>query len=417
MKFFESHYEEYVREVDKYSLHPDIKKMVAGFPKNIEQFQNIILYGPRGVGKYSQALKMISIYSPSHMKYEKRIAVAYNKETFFVKISDIHFEVDMSLLGCNSKHIWNEIYNQIIDIISSRPNNTAIIMCKNFHKIHSELLETFYSYMQEIEFVSLKFVIITENVSFLPDNITQQCQIIPLKRPSLNSYNKVLFGKPITPNIPGSGKSKIRTDNSNSNNNTNYILPSSTILKHLYKKQSSSYQESTGISTCVHNNGINESVDICKLQQNVSADIFQTIQKTPMRLTSEFKLHNITNIKSLKANITELLVPHENICLKLIQLIKAPTSHLQYDVLRDILYDLLIYDIDIQECIWFILDKLIQDGNLRQEHMDNVMIKMNTFLKYFNNNYRPIYHLENFILILICHIHGFKHTNATTSTK
>ena len=99
MKFFESHYDEYVKEVEAFSLHPQIKTLFSTFPKNVHDLQNVILYGPKGVGKYSQSLYLISKYSPSQLKYEKRIAVSYNKETFFVKISDIHFEVDMTLLG------------------------------------------------------------------------------------------------------------------------------------------------------------------------------------------------------------------------------------------------------------------------------------------------------------------------------
>ena len=85
--------------------------------------------------------------------------------------------------------------------------------------------------------------------------------------------------------------------------------------------------------------------------------------------------------------------------------------------MRDLLYDLLIYDIDIQECIWFILDKLIQEDILRREYMDDIMIKMFTFLQYFNNNYRPIYHLENFVLLLICKIHGLKHIQTALVKK
>jgi len=138
-------------------------------------------------------------------------------------------------------------------------------------------------------------------------------------------------------------------------------------------------------------------------------DIFKVIKKTPIILSSDFELDKITNIKSLKANITELLVPHENICNSIIQIIKTPSSHLKYDVLRDLLYDLLIYDVDIQECIWYILDKLVQEDILKQKCFDYIMIKMFTFLQYFNNNYRPIYHLENFVLILICKIHGYSH--------
>ena len=54
----------------------------------------------------------------------------------------------MALLGCNAKLLWNDIFNHIIDIISTSKHKKGIIVCKNFHEIHSELLEIFYSYMQ-----------------------------------------------------------------------------------------------------------------------------------------------------------------------------------------------------------------------------------------------------------------------------
>jgi hypothetical protein len=391
MKFFESHYDEYVKEVEAFSLHPHIKTLFSTFPKNVHDLQNVILYGPKGVGKYSQSLYLISKYSPSQLKYEKRIAVSYNKETFFVKISDIHFEVDMALLGCNSKHIWNEIYNQIIDIVSSRTNNTAIIMCKNFHKIHSELLETFYSYMHDIEYVNLKFVIITDSVSFIPDNITHRCQIIHFKRPTMSAYNKCLFVVKPTEHVQQNSIDDLKTATEN------------IIVKSAGGTTASLYKPlAVAVAVAVASTSGSAA-------QTHPTDIFQVLKKSPVRITSEFELHNITNIKSLKANITELMIPHENICNQIIEIIKTPTIHLKFDILRDLLYDLLIYDIDIQECIWFILEKLIQDGLLRREYMDDIMIKMFTFLQYFNNNYRPIYHLENFVLILICKIHGYKH--------
>ena len=161
MKFFETHFPEYVKAVESTSLHPVTKKVFDSFPPEIQCLPSMIMHGPSGVGKYSHALYLISRYSPSRLKYEKRLAVAYNKESFFIKISDCHFEVDMALLGCNSKHLWNEIYNQIQDIVSSRSVPNVFVMCKNFHKIHSELLETFYSYMSE----NLIFVILTEHVT------------------------------------------------------------------------------------------------------------------------------------------------------------------------------------------------------------------------------------------------------------
>ena len=366
MRFFETHFNEYVKKVEEYSLHPIIKKAFATFPHDIQSLPSLIMYGPSGVGKYSHALYLISRYSPSHLKYEKRIAIAYNKDTFFIKISDCHFEVDMSLLGCNSKHLWNEIYSQIQDIVSSRSNTTAFVMCKNFHKIHSELLETFYSYMSD----NLKFVILSEHVSFLPDNILHRCKMIPFKRPTATMYNKCIF--PSSSTVAVGGKSS---------------APS--------KKKTTATTATTATT-----------VPPPPSPGSTPGDI---IKETPIRLTSKFRLETITNIKALKSNMTELTEPHENICNCIVDIILSPNAQLKYDALRERLYDLLTYDIHIQECVWFILRRLITNGSLLPEMMDDIMIQIYTFFQYFNNNYRPIYHLENFVLLLVCKIHGYKH--------
>ena len=355
MRFFETHFCEYVKKVEEYSLHPVIKKVFTTFPPHIQSLPSMLMYGPSGVGKYSHALYMISHYSPSQLKYEKRIAVAYNKDTFFIKISDCHFEVDMSLLGCNSKHLWNEIYNQIQDIVSSRPNTTAFVMCKNFHKIHSELLETFYSYMMD----NLKFIILSDHVSFLPDNILQRCKMIPFKRPTATMYNKCLF--------PPSSASACKAS----------------------------------VSMCA--------ASIADRKQPHVPSSLVVIKETPVRLTNKFRLETITNIKALKSNMNELTEPHENICNCIVDIILSPDAQLKYDALRERLYDILTYDINIQECVWYILRRLLQEGALLPEMMDDIMIQTYTFFQYFNNNYRPIYHLENFVLLLVCKIHGYTH--------
>ena len=51
--------------------------------------------------------------------------------------------------------------------------------------IHSELLDIFYSYMQSLKYKNLHivYVLITENISFIPDNILERCQVVPVKRP------------------------------------------------------------------------------------------------------------------------------------------------------------------------------------------------------------------------------------------
>ena len=149
MKFHETHFEDYINSNTRENLHPKLDKVFQKFPPQIADLKNIIFYGPKGVGKYTQMLKSIKKYSPSELKYEKKISISFNKQAFFYKISDIHYEIDMSLLGCNSKLLWNEFYIQLIDIISAKTDKSGIIVCKYFNEIHSELLEIFYSYMQK----------------------------------------------------------------------------------------------------------------------------------------------------------------------------------------------------------------------------------------------------------------------------
>jgi hypothetical protein len=133
------------------------------------------------------------------------------------------------------------------------------------------------------------------------------------------------------------------------------------------------------------------------------------VKPEPVRLTSKYPLDTITNIKALKSNVTELKDPHENVCNHIIGIIKSPNTELKYDELRECLYDILTYDINIQECVWYILRKLITDGLLLPNMMNDIMLQTYVFLQYFNNNYRPIYHLENFVLLLVCKIHGYTH--------
>ena len=319
MKFHETHFEEYINSNQKLNLHAKLDKIYKRFPKNIRELKNIIFYGPSGVGKYTQMLKSIKKYSPTELKYEKKISISFNKQQYFFKISDIHYEIDMSLLGCNSKLLWHEIYLQLIDIISAKNEKSGIILCKYFHEIHSELLDNFYSYMQKNNATSidLKFILITEKLSFIPDNILNCCEVINISRPSKVLYNK-----------------------------------------------------------CIKN----------KISIN--------------------KLENITNIKNLNSSIFELMQPYKIICDKIID-VMINIDDLKFLKFRDLLYDIFIYNLDITESIWYINSQLIKLQKIKNEDVSNVLIKTYSFFQYYNNNYRPIYHLENYLFYLISVIHGY----------
>jgi len=319
MKFYETHFEEYINENKRFNIHSKLDKIFNKFPKTIPELKNLIFFGPSGTGKYTQMLKSIKKYSPTELKYEKKISFSYNKQQNFIKISDIHYEVDMSLLGCNSKIIWHDIYMQIIDIISAKIDKSGIIVCKYFQDIHSELLDNFYSYMQKKYDcpIDLKFIIITEEISFIPDNILNCCEIIHIVRPTKKSY-------------------------------------------------------------------------------------MNCIQK---KIPSNIRLENITNIKLLHNYNENLMLQYKIICNKIIENI-IRINDINFLKFRDILYDIFIYNIDISDCIWYILNTLINQNKIQQKDLTNILLKTYCFFQYYNNNYRPIYHVEKYFLNISKIING-----------
>lgn len=315
MKYYETTFEEYLIANSKSSLHPKLEKIYKSFPKKIEDAKNLIFYGPSGVGKYTQMLTVIQSYSPSQLKYEKKLSVTYNKNTYFFKISDIHYEIDLAILGCHAKALWDDVYNQITDIILVKKCKVGIIVCKNFHEIHNELLETFYSYMQTVmnSAFSLKFILLTETVSFIPDNIINCCKMIHVSRPSKVQYNKCF--------------DKVKTQ-------------------------------------CM-------------------------------------ELEKLSNLKHIHSNITKPIQPYDVICNSIYNSI-INLDEFNFYTLREQLYDILIYNLNVDTCIWIIIERLVRENKIKKgDELLNVMTKTYEFFKNYNNNYRPIYHLEKIAINLI----------------
>ena len=348
MKFFEDHFDEYLAAFRRFNLHPTLGALYAKYPAS--KMPNTIFYGPPGVGKYTQALVAIKKYSPSELKYEKRMLITFNKDPVYIKMSDIHFEVNMAMLGCNSKLLWNEIYTQIIDVVAARPSMHGIIMCKNFHNIHGELLDVFYSYIRcNNPRIHISFVIVTDNISFISSNIVNCCEIIHVKRPAAASYKRCLASF-VT--VPEDG----------------------------------------------------------------------SISQRPIAIKSD-TLSLITNIKSLRSNRistdhcadkekipdTAISPAHAIICSRILESVLNPDT-IVFLEFRDLLYDILICDIDIYNCIWHILNGILQhikcscDGVVDHRVITDIMTNTYNFLHLYNNNYRPIYHLERFMFMLINHV-------------
>ena len=321
-----NHFIDYINAYKNKNLHPKLAKLFTKFPKTVNAMKNTIFYGPAGVGKYTQMLASILKYSLYGLNYEKKLYIAYNKTTYVIKISDIHYEIDMSLLGCQAKIMWHEIYTHIIDIISAKTDKSGIIVCKYFHSINSELLENFYGYMQNVIFpsVNVKFILIAESIGFIPQNILECCYMVRVPRPTLIKYNSIL-GEKIN---------------------------------------------------------INDKININAINTNTT-------------------LSNITNIK-YAGSVSNRLHNDNKISDNIVALLLDKNINL--NELREKIYDIFIYNIDPYTCLWNILSHLFTNNLIPNINGNNAMpeivIKIIGFSKYFNNNYRPIYHYENILLFL-----------------
>ena len=69
--------------------------------------------------------------------------------------------------------------------------------------------------------------------------------------------------------------------------------------------------------------------------------------------------------------------------------------------IRTLLYDILIYNLNIQECFFYIIQNLILRKLINVNAINDLIIQSLIFFKNYNNNYRPIFHLESFTLYLI----------------
>ena len=64
------------------------------------------------------------------------------------------------------------------------------------------------------------------------------------------------------------------------------------------------------------------------------------------------------------------------------------------------IYDILIYELDVLDCMNDIIHYFIKNSKINENNLDNILYELDKFLVYYNNNYRPIYHLERFLLYI-----------------
>lgn len=403
MKYYETTCSEYIAQSKRFDMHPELEQLSDSMPGSLSELGNIIFYGPSGVGKYTQFLRFVEKYTLSNtndrklsndkykikdrfnyttetgeddenpcipckqdavstfsslsgLKTEKMTATT-EKQKYEYHISDIHYEIDLALLGCESKKLWNECFFQIVDIVSAKKSKCGIILCKNFHSIHSELLDVFYSYMQHCRALSIHivFAIMTEHVSFIPNRILQCCKLIRVKRPDAKLYHSAVNDCSFVQKNHKGFLKQINPGSRFSRNSTTYKIP-----------------------------------------------------HPPECILNLKETNTIINAATIPKDVFNIVC--DNIIAKMVQ-------HETIDIisLRDNLYDILLYGLDVTECLWYILHYFVENGILvddgcREAVLAEIMTKINSFLKFYNNNYRPIYHLESIFIYLITKIYRYPST-------
>jgi len=348
----------YAEKVRQLNLHPKQASLLAVYlAAPFSHLNHLIFYGPPGIGKYSQVLHFISKFSTNDLKYEKKLTVRDDNAKingYVIKVSDIHYEVDMAHMGCLSKLIWHAVYGQIREVISTKSHKTGFIVCRNFHGIHSELLDIFYSYMQhkcQSSRATIKFIFISEAVSFFPDAMLHSCDIVAFQRPAKIAYTRIL-----------------------QNNSVKSV-------KSVNQKL---------LSIPIRNIKLSK---LC-MEINNDKDLEYDFDKKEEAL----------------AECELLQQPHRPICAILCGYLADPPGIV---CVRNALYDLFIYHLDLCESVWMLLGEaglLIRQKKIgddeKKDATSSVLSKGFQFFELYNNNYRPIYHLELLFFNLVKIIHS-----------
>lgn len=323
----EKRFDEYLKDKNKNNIQNEIS-LINNELIQTGKWINIIYYGPNGVGKYSCALEYISKFSQTQLTYEKKMVVETSKYPFVIKMSDIHFEIDLGILGVNSKQLWNDLIKHIYDVLALRKNKHAFILCKNFNEIHSELLDIFYSYMQTTHRQTIiNFIILSNSTGFIPTQVLNKCLLIGVSRPVETVY------------------STIRKTNKNDKININEI-------------------ENINYYKHCQTNGLQKKL------------INQIVEK-------------ITNVKKYDEKNTDINTK-----------ISIDTENSIFTDLRDNIYDIFVSNHNIWYVIWGVINELICNDQIKDEYAQSILHETYCFLELYNNNYRPIYHLERFLYFL-----------------
>jgi hypothetical protein len=106
-------------------------------------------------------------------------------------------------------------------------------------------------------------------------------------------------------------------------------------------------------------------------------------------------LKNKCQIIHLKKEKTDYSTQYIIHCDEIIEFIKEKKDDLF--LLRELLYNLLTYNCNMHSCFYYIYSSLLRSGHIKTDKIDELI----EIIKKYNTNYRPIYHLESFVICML----------------
>jgi hypothetical protein len=181
--------------------------------------------------------------------------------------------------------------------------------------------------------IQVKFILLTEHISFIPSNIINCCNILHIQKPNKETFEKMM-------------------QSNHSISNSPFFVARKAQDKDNFIKRISSNQ----CRTPMKHRELLQSIDTNTLINIKELQSFSLI-KTPNEIPTD-----IFNI------VCDQIIEEIELC-----------DNIHFTHFRDSLYDILIYNLDITECVWYIITHFINTDKLKSADISDILQKTYTF--------------------------------------
>lgn len=133
-----------------------------------------------------------------------------------------------------------------------------------------------------------------------------------------------------------------------------------------------------------------------------------TTHKTLINEKKGFTKNEISKISNIKDYVFNNAVSGIDYNKKIVSALLDTIKHhesLDIKILRNQIYYIFTYNLCVKTCIKDLLFSILKVFELSSIKIKKIFQEINNFYKLYNNNYRPIYHIENLVITLIKIIH------------